>query len=109
MGNDHEELMKQKTEEVKEQNTGTELEHEPPSDATYDDRDDRKWMKTVESLDPRFAKNEFPIYQHLVENAGVFRYQSGHCMLSNKSAQVIKHLKPRWKNIKEEALYNTYH
>ena len=72
------------------------------SSAYIGKKEDEGWWKDV-----TFDMNTKDAYTELVKNSGVFRWQSpyGFQVHQNRS---LSHIKPRWKNVKQEALYNPY-
>ncbi len=64
--------------------------------------EDEKWWDYKQNEDNK------SIYRQLVENMSIFRWQSPHGFTS-KQHHGIMHLKPKYKNVKEEALQNPYY
>eukprot|EP01083_Nonionella_stella_P224261 798459_1 len=68
-------------------------------------KEDNPWWQYLESNDNQM--DDDGVYQELIQNAGVFRWQCPHGFASGEH-QGLMHLKPKYKNAKEEALHNTY-
>eukprot|EP01084_Bolivina_argentea_P288190 494619_1 len=65
-------------------------------------REDNLWWHDVTG-----AKKQEQIYRILVEKMGVFRWQNPHGFGPGQNRQMC-HYKPKFKNIKQEALHNPY-
>eukprot|EP01083_Nonionella_stella_P070625 189073_1 len=75
-------------------------------------REDQRWLDEMDKINKdRKATDEKTtdeeVYRLLVENMGVFRWQSAHGFRTGQN-RGLAHLKPKWKNVKEEALNNSY-
>eukprot|EP01084_Bolivina_argentea_P109345 195452_1 len=74
--------------------------------------EDKKWIESIERLHNPYQKhNQKNIYERLVKKMGVYRWQGTHsrgCQ-SGTGLQDLVHVKPKYKNVKEEALKNKYH
>ena len=64
-------------------------------------KEDDNWWSKIDNLD----NNQ--IYEHLVSNMGIFRWQSVHGFRAGPNRN-SSNLLSKWKNIKEEALNNRY-
>ena len=64
-----------------------------PTETSYDGRDDKQWMKSVDGIKP---SNE--LYEKLVEKVGIYRWQGSTGFTDQR---VLSHLKPKFQNIKE--------
>merc|ERR1719242_595219 len=76
-----------------------------PLETNYDGRDDKKWIETIDHLDPNDEIEQLPVYERLVKKVGIFSWQSATGLENNG---VLSHLKPKYANIKEEALNKSY-
>jgi len=72
------------------------------------ERGDVQWMNSsIQDLDPSKPSNELPIYDKLVDNMGIYRYQKSAGM-PMELMKALSHLNPKYNNIKEEVLNNPY-
>jgi len=72
------------------------------------ERGDIRWMNSsIQDLDPSKPSNELPIYDKLVDNMGIYRYQKSAGM-PMELMKALSHLNPKYQNIKEEVLNNPY-
>lgn len=83
-----------------EQQSNVQNESELPTETSYDGRDDQRWMNCVKGMDP--DKEDGPLYETLVDNVGIYRWQNTSALSGRRS---LSHLKPKFKNIKEFGLY----
>lgn len=71
-----------------------------PEETSYDHRADQQWMATINDLDENEKYYEQHLYEKLVGNVGVFRWQ-GNTGISQIEPRALSHLNARFKNIKE--------
>lgn len=64
--------------------------------------EDDKWWRGV-----TYDMDMDEVYQQLVGHSGIFRWQHPYGFQTHQN-QGLNHIKPIWKNIKEEALHNPY-
>eukprot|EP01084_Bolivina_argentea_P109347 195455_1 len=64
--------------------------------------EDEKWIRSIEHIK---ISNEWKVYKTLVKKCAVYRWQS---TTAKKEFQDLAHVKPKFKNPKEEALKNMY-
>ena len=74
-----------------------------PTETSYDDREDKRWINTVQHLDPNDKSDQLPLYEKLVGEVGIYRWQG---TTGFTDQRVLCHLKPKFKNIKEFSKLN---
>eukprot|EP01083_Nonionella_stella_P251272 867110_1 len=66
------------------------------------EKEDMRWLNEIDAIE-----NDDDVYRLLVENMGLFRWQSVHGFRTGQN-RALAHLKPKFKNVREEALNNSY-
>lgn len=71
-----------------------------PTETTYDVRDDQQWMNSVKDLNPHQRSEQQAVYEKLVANVGIFRWQ-GSTGLHGAKQQLLSHIQPKYSSVKE--------
>eukprot|EP01084_Bolivina_argentea_P297699 512918_1 len=71
-------------------------------------KEDDKWWNYDINSDMEQEEINKHIYYHLVTHMNIFRWQCPHGFTS-KQHHALMHLRPKYKNVKEEALNNSYY
>eukprot|EP01084_Bolivina_argentea_P190554 327423_1 len=72
------------------------------------EKEDEMWFKFKTHDNDDEIENDENIYRQLVEKMKIFRWQQPHGF-TNKQHRGLIHLKPKYKDVKEEALNNKYY
>eukprot|EP01083_Nonionella_stella_P299389 1016623_1 len=68
--------------------------------------EDMAWWKDLKPKDD--TQSDDHIHRILVQRMGVFRWQNSHGFMAGKDSQEAIHYHPRFENIKQEVLHNSY-